>query len=233
MRAIKAISFDLDDTLWECYPAIERADQALMAFLHERCDVMKTQLTRESFYDLRASFIRRHPHLLGDVSLLRRGLLVELLQACDDHHTLAEEAYAFFYHARSQVDLYPDALPVLTALKEGYALAALTNGNADLGIIGIDHLFAEAHFATLDCPAKPEPDMFHRTCDALGIAPNELMHVGDNPETDVMGARNAGAVTVWINRTGMDWPDALEPADADITTLDELPAIVRQWGAHV
>ncbi len=222
MHTIKAISFDLDDTLWECEPAINRAEHALLTFLSERCQMIKNRYNEKNYHKKKIAFMRGNKQLQGDVSRMRKALLKELLADCAVHKGLVEEAFAHFYFIRSEVDLYADSIIVLQRLNQRYQLAALTNGNADLQQIGIAHLFSKILTASLECPAKPDPYMFLHTCKSFQIAPDQLLHVGDNPETDIAGARNAGAKTVWINRTAMDWPAALPCADFEVKDLHEL-----------
>lgn len=226
MQDIKAISFDLDDTLWECDPVIRRAENSMLEFLTSRCDVMKNRYTLDSYSELKMAFMRENRHLHGDVSRMRLALLQHLLADCETHKDLAPDAYAHFYRMRSTLDLYADSLAALELLYRNYPLAALTNGNADLRQIGIADFFRQIHIASLECPAKPQPHMFRITCEAFGIESHELLHVGDNPETDIEGARNAGAKTVWINRSAMKWPEELPRADYEIQNLNELIALL-------
>ena len=222
MQQVKAISFDLDDTLWECDSVIRRAENALLSYLEERCDLMKSRFKEGDYYELKVNFMRDNIHLAGDVTRMRKAFLTHILADCDLHKDMVEEAFSHFYRVRSDVELYTDSKPVLQVLSDHYPLAALTNGNANLRQIGLEELFVQIHYASLECPAKPEPDMFHRTCEALSIDSHELLHVGDNPETDIEGARNAGALSVWINRTEMSWPAELQAADYEIKNLNEL-----------
>jgi putative hydrolase of the HAD superfamily len=53
---------------------------------------------------------------------------------------------------------------------------------------------------------KPERAIFHAAAAALGVAPEQILFVGDNVEADIVGAANAGMVTAWMRR-GRDWPD--------------------------
>ena len=133
----------------------------------------------------------------------------------------------FFYHARSQVTLYAEANPVLESLKKEFKLSALTNGNADLALVGIDHLFDDIQHASLTNPPKPDSAMFHKTASALGVEAAHILHVGDNPEADVQGGRKAGSMTVWFNQNKADWPDHLPPADFEIDNLSTLITIMR------
>ena len=54
-----------------------------------------------------------------------------------------------------------------------------------------------------------------------GVAPEQVLHVGDDPELDVRGAHAAGLRTAWLNRRGEAWPHAVEP-DVTFTDLSAL-----------
>ena len=69
--------------------------------------------------------------------------------------------------------------------------------------------------------------MFRSGCERLGVSPVAAAYVGDNPHLDVVGARNAGLTAIWLNRTGADYPEDLQPPDHTITTLAELPALLH------
>ena len=227
MQTIRGISFDLDDTLWECEPVIRRAETSLLTWLHARCEHIADNFDMAAFMTYKQAFMRENQSLWGDVSRMRRALLTDLLGRCELHRDLVEEAYAHFYQVRSEVEFYEDALPALRWMQARYPLAALTNGNADLQRIGIAPLFKRIFYATLECPAKPDAHMFVETCKDFGIQPHELLHVGDNPYTDVEGARRAGARTVWIKRAEMEWPTELAPAEVEVKDLNELVALLE------
>lgn len=222
MQRIKAISFDLDDTLWECEPVIHKAETSMLSYMAERCDIVRDRYTMTQFLEKKSAFMQENEHLHGDVTRMRRALLEDMLKDSDPAHLSVEDTFQHFYQVRSEVTLYKDVLVGLQRLAKHYPLAALTNGNADLSQIGIAPLFAEIHYATLECPAKPAAHMFHKTCKNLGIEPYQLLHVGDNPHTDIEGARLAGARTVWIKRFPMTWPTELATADYEIENLDQL-----------
>lgn len=192
----------------------------MLTFMQTNCEPFRAQYDMARFVEKKTHFMQNNRHLMGDVTRMRLALLEELIG--DSHSHLIEDAFRIFCKARSDVEFYDDALAGLEVLSQHYALAALTNGNADLNVIGIEHYFSEIHYASLECPAKPDKHMFERTFEGLNIQPNELLHVGDNPRTDVDGARRAGAKTVWIKRFEMSWPDGLPKADFEVTTLDEL-----------
>jgi putative hydrolase of the HAD superfamily len=69
---------------------------------------------------------------------------------------------------------------------------------------------------------KPDPAIFRRAADRLGLAPDACMFVGDNPVADVLGARNAGMRAVWLEK-GIAWPEE-EVRGETIRALPELLA---------
>ena len=100
--------------------------------------------------------------------------------------------------------------------------------DADIERIGIAHLFRFS-ISSRECGvAKPAPEIFHAACDRLGLAPHAVLHVGDDPDLDVAGARAAGLRTAWINRTGgawshRQWPDLIVH---DLAALAEQLAVI-------
>jgi len=149
-----------------------------------------------------------------------------LLAEFDYPVTLAEEAFHVFYRARSEVELYEDALDVLSLLKTRYRLAAITNGNADLDLIGIAPYFDVVLAANMESAPKPEPDMFHECLSVLELPSQALLHVGDNPVTDVIGGRNAGVQTLWFNQYNEIWPDHLPLPHFQARTLSDIGTLL-------
>jgi len=222
LNRVRAVSFDLDDTFWDCAPAIIKAEETLYQWLEKHYPAITDAHSREDMPIMRAAMYETHPHLATDVTLMRKAFLEELLQPhLNDNHT-AEHAFDVFYRARSEVVLYEGTHELLQALKNTHQLAAITNGNADLKQIGLAHYFEDIQRAAIDNPPKPSSHMFDTCCSNLGIAANQLLHVGDNPKTDVFGAQQAGAHTVWFNQLEARWPDELKSADFEVRSLPEL-----------
>ena len=225
---IRAITFDLDDTLWDVWPVVERAEQRLHAWLEHYYPRIPALFTSLELRTVCFEIAKQHPHLAHDRSALRKeGLLLAAKQA-DYAEFQVESAFQIFYAARNEVVLFAEVLTVLERLSRCYILGALSNGNADIGLIGLDHLFAFAINAVDVGAAKPEPAMFKAACRYLGVLPQQIVHVGDNPEHDISGAMRAGMRAVWVNRTGREWPGG-ERADAEIKTLEELEVLLERW----
>ena len=226
LQFIKVVSFDLDDTLWDCEPAIIRAERVLHQWLTDNTPKIAERYDVDALRSHRMSFNAKFPELTCDVTALRKASLAALMEEVNYPVEYAEVAFSTFYRARSEVNLYHDAISVLESLKQGYSLTALTNGNADLGIAGVHHLFDDVQRASVSLAPKPAPDMFHVTAENLAVKPHEILHVGDNPETDVGGSHNAGTMSVWFNQHQDIWPDHLQPADIEIGGLGELVTIL-------
>lgn len=108
-------------------------------------------------------------------------------------------------------------------------LVALTNGNADVHRLGMGHYFVASLSAVEVGAAKPERLMFEAAADSTGIPMQSLIHVGDDPVTDVAGAARHGLRAVWLNRTGAPWPVEVPPvAYHEIRSLDQLPGLLKR-----
>ena len=142
----------------------------------------------------------------------------------------AEQAFSEFLQERHKVVLYEEALGVLEELAASYKLGALTNGNADIYKTDAGEYFDFAFLAEDVGASKPHPDMFHAALQHAGVGPDAIVHVGDNPEHDIRGAREVGMHTVWMNSQDEPWPGG-ERADREITSLTQLPAAIASLEA--
>lgn len=230
MTTIRAISLDLDDTLWPIWPVIERAEAALHAYLARHCPRTASAYPVARMRALREQVATEHPHLAHDFSAQRMICLERALQASGDDSAHARPAFEALYVERNRVGFYADALPALDALAARFPLAALTNGNADLKRIGIDQRFSVIVAARDLGVAKPERAIFEHTARQLGLAPEEVLHVGDDPRLDVDGAARAGMRTCWINRERATWPAMLIRPELEVRTLDRLVAALAEGG---
>jgi len=222
---IKAITFDLDDTLWAITPVIERAEQRVHAWLEQRYPRLAERYDVEAMRALRVEVERRHPHVAHDLGFLRRETFRIAALECGCDERAADGAFALFMEARHDLTPFDDVLPVLADLRRRYRLGALSNGNADLQRLGLDGYFDFALSAQEVGRAKPHPEMFARACTAAGAKSEEVVHVGDHPEHDVLGAAQAGLRTVWVNRDARPWQGEGVP-DAQIADLFELDAVL-------
>ena len=218
---IRAISLDLDDTLWPIEPAILRAEERLHRWLSEHCPPVAEAYPMPAMRALRERVSAEHPHLAHDFTAQRKISLRTALVPHGYDEDKVEAAFEVFFCARNDVEVYADTLPALRRLASRYPLVSLTNGNADLQRIGLHSLFMHTISARELGIAKPDPKIFLHACERLRVAPAQVLHVGDDPDLDVRGAREAGMATVWLNRRGETWSHSLQP-DLTFTDLSAL-----------
>jgi len=202
--SIRAVTLDLDDTLWPFAPIGARIERVLDAWMREHSPATAEMFPVEAMRALRERVWRENPHLAHDMGALRRMTLERALRESGGNPALVDAAYEAFYAERNRVEFYPDALDALARIAARVPVVALSNGNADLARIGLDHLFTAQLSACTFGRAKPDPAIFLAACELLELPPDEVLHVGDHPEADVAGAARAGLRSCWINRTGDD-----------------------------
>jgi putative hydrolase of the HAD superfamily len=226
---IEVITFDLDNTLWDVEPALLRAEDAQRNWLLAHRPGAIEDYDHEALWQFKQAVWKRHPELLHHVSQMRIVMLYELQRAAgygeDDARAGAERAFAAFLEERHRVTLYEEALEVLEELAGRYTLGALTNGNADIYKTDAAEYFDFAFLAEEVGASKPAPDMFHAALARSGAPAASIVHVGDNPEHDIQGAREVGMRTVWMNGRGQVWPGGPAP-DREINNLRQLPRAI-------
>ena len=204
-----AITLDLDDTLWPVRPALERADQATDAWLREHYPTVAAAWPVEALQALRLQIASEREDLAHDISAQRRLALQHVFARSGVTAGPVDTLWEIYFAARNQVELYADSADALRRMARRFPLASLTNGNADLKRVGIEAYFASHIRASEVGYAKPDRRIFLAAATQLGVAPEDILHVGDDPLRDIAGARAAGLRTAWINREGAAWPVAL------------------------
>ena len=208
---IRAITLDLDDTLWPIGPVMLRAEQRLDDWLRTHCPPVAAAYPIAAMRALRDRIAGENPDLAHDFTSQRLLCLRAALQphGYGDEHV--DAAFAEFYAARNEVECYADALPALERLAASYPLVSLSNGNADLERIGIARFFHFSLSSRSFGKAKPAAEIFHAACAGLGLPADEVLHVGDDALVDVVGASEAGLRSAWLNRSGAAWDHARTP----------------------
>jgi len=223
---LRALCFDLDNTLWDVWPVIRRAEQAMYDFLALRYPRVVAALTVEQMRAAREQTAAAHPQMRHDFSFLRMQTLRDHARDFGYGAGMAEEAFEAFIQARNEVVLYDDVLPALERLGTRFRLFTASNGNADLAKIGLAHYFERSVAARHVGALKPDPVIFHKVIEGTDLAPGDVAYVGDDPELDIEGARRAGMQAVWVNREDAEWPARLMPPALEVRTLDELQAVL-------
>jgi putative hydrolase of the HAD superfamily len=220
---IKAISLDLDDTLWPIWPVIARAEQALQDWLRPQAPQTAGFLAdSERRLALRRAVQAERPEIGHDLRTLRQELIRRALQQHDEDMALVAPAYEVFIAERMRVELYDDARPALAWLAQRFPVVAVSNGNADLHRVGLGAYFHAGLSAQEFGVGKPDARIFHAAAQAAGVLPHEVLHVGDDAALDVVGALEAGLQTAWVNRAGHDWPHETHRPHATVEDMAEL-----------
>ncbi|GGZ47081.1 hydrolase [Streptomyces inusitatus] len=134
----------------------------------------------------------------------------------------------YMVHYEAAWSLFPDAVPALDLLAGEYRHAVLSNSSFPVQDHKLRVLGVRDRFETLLCAAelgvaKPAAEAFHTACEALGLPPEEVAYVGDEPDIDARGAAEAGLFGIWLDRAGVGG----RPELIRITGLDGLPALLR------
>jgi HAD superfamily hydrolase (TIGR01549 family) len=227
---IRAITIDLDDTLWPIEPVMLRAEQRLDQWLQAHCPPVAEAFPIAAMRALRERIAAENPELAHDFTSQRLLCLRAAMQPHGYGEQHVDAAFAEFYAARNEVECYGDALPALERLAARFPLVSLSNGNADLERIGLARFFHFSISSRSFGKAKPAVEIFHAACAGLDLPPQEVLHSGDDPALDVLGASAAGMRSAWLNRTGAVWQHAVKP-DVVARDLDELAGLLEQGQA--
>ena len=219
---VKAISLDLDDTLWPIWPTIERAEKVLHDWLVDNAPMAAALFSSPSaLREIRDYMAANRPDLKNDLSAVRRESIRLALYRAGENPLLAEQAFEVFFAERQRVTLFEDAQPALQFLASRFPLVSVSNGNADIARVGLSEYFRAAISAREFGVGKPDPRIFHAAAGAVEVSPENVLHVGDDATLDALGALNAGMQAAWVNRSDNLWPHEQEP-HVTLTTLTEL-----------
>ena len=228
---IKSISFDLDDTLWPLMPNIVEAEKTTNEWIKENFPGTAALLGKQDVIEIRDKLIKEDPNLMNQISDLRKLMFYELnIRAGygkEESENMAEEAFKIYFKGRNAVTFYEGVIETLELLKKDYSLGVVTNGNADLQVIGIDNLF-DYIFSAADLNAhKPDPVMFEAVINRTGLRAEEICHIGDPPINDVKASLDFGMTPIWFNYEKASFP--LEGIEvAEFSDWNSLPDLIKK-----
>lgn len=215
---IRAVLFDLDNTLYDHDPAFEAWANHFVA-THFPAE-QQVRLTRvlQQMIALDATGKQSHAELFTRLKTLFPSLPPEVDELC----------YAFYMRWLEQMTLTEDAMHLLNALDAAQIpFGIITNGpvqqNLKLDRLGLSArakcIFISAVFGT----HKPDPAIFRAAAEALNLSCEQILFVGDSPEADICGAKGVGMQTAWLHRGG-SWPASLTryTPDFHLDSLNQL-----------
>ncbi|MFN8526790.1 MAG: HAD family hydrolase [Chloroflexota bacterium] len=212
--SIRAVLFDLDDTLFDHHAGMRAGVRAARA-LH-------TGLASRPFDEVVAdhSRILEEMHiefLAGRVTF--EGAWVErfrrlLTQYELDHEPQTPVELAATYRAAmvSSRRIVPGADDLLQCLRGRVSIGIVTNNTrreqeTKLAHLGLDQYVDDLVTSEEIGAAKPSPEIYHAALQRVGCRADEAVMLGDNWYNDVHGATLVGIRAIWLNRHGLDNPD--------------------------
>ncbi|ART80440.1 HAD-IA family hydrolase [Oceanisphaera avium] len=225
LMPVKVISFDLDDTLYDNVPVITAAEAWLLQTLKNHRPE-STLLSKESLATIKRQLLVSEPELAHDVSALRLRILTHGLQQQGLSERaageLAEEFYQGFLTERGKITVPDMSHQVLTELAQRYPLAVITNGNLPIAHTPLAPYFKTVLRAGIDGRMKPAADMFNTLAEQMGVQINEILHIGDHINTDVLGAVHAGCQAIWLNDQGRHTGDLQCLPHVELERLEQM-----------
>lgn len=227
-----AISFDLDDTLYDnrqvIHTTVEKTHQALQSW-HPALQF----ITIEQYQAVRCQVGLQQPELVDDATALRQATTQQVMrQAGLNPHQVeqgTEQVMTVFRQWRSAIAIPATTHRTLALLAAQMPLVGITNGNADPRLLGIEAYFQFILRAGPDGKAKPAVDLYTLAAEQLALPPQRILHVGDDLETDIRGALAAGYQSCWINdrqQNLMSARSARLVPHVEISQLDSLASLL-------
>lgn len=228
LSEIKVISFDVDGTLWDFDGAMRYALRQSLQELGQRHPEAVSLLNVERMIEIRD---QTHESLRGMVTDLERVRLESFRRSLEsvgrpDDGLALRLCMTYFERRDSKRIPFPDVIPSIDALKDRYKLGILSNGNTCPKLLGLGESF---EFIVMSPDhngiEKPDPRLFEIALSEANCTPEELLHVGDSEESDVLGAKHIGVKSVWVNREGHSSVSGTA-ADFQVSSLIELKDIL-------
>jgi len=240
VATLRAILFDVDDTLYSttAFAALARR-RAVEAMVAQGLDLPFEEVTRE-LYEVIGEFTSNYSHHF-DKLLLR---LPRESWAGINRAILIAAGITAYHATKSELQAFPDVLPFMarvkahTDLRLGIVTHGLEMKQAEkLLLLGVlPYIDRGAIFISDQVGiSKPNPKLYTKALDDLGLAPEETMYVGDNPAHDIDPPNGLGMITVRMRRENRYTEvESLTRADYDIGSLSELvPALESDFGLEL
>ena len=220
MGIIKAVLFDLDDTLLDRQTAFLQVARAF----YSSYAVVREKHTQEEVVSLLVSWDAIDPP--------PQHPFERALDTWPDIGISTEGMMEWYYEElRRAIKLDKRALALLVDLNiKGIPWGVVTNGSArqhlKVKAAGLENITPFVIVSDEFGHRKPEPAIFYEALRRLGEIPAEdTLFVGDNPDTDIKGAQGVGMQTAWI-RLGRRFPARLSSPDYQIDHVDELRPVL-------
>ncbi len=232
---IRAIFFDLDDTLIRYNAAYElalAASHAVLAGCHGHVTVGDLRTAIYAAYEKRFGYGTPGFAGLGTlpVGVLRAVLTGDALTAlgvAPEPGLIAELIAEHEKIEAQEIRPFADTRETIQTLARSFPLGVITNGPSAMQRGKLTALELTGAFRVIVVDSEfghPKPDgrIFAHAAESVGFAPDELLFVGNSPEADVAGAVAAGWCCAWLNADGMQLPPGVPTPSYVLRTLAEV-----------
>ena len=227
LTGIKAVSFDADGTLWDFDKVMRHSLRQTLLELRSIDPEAESALNIEKLIRTREQVFGELKSTMINLEKIRfegfKRSLRDIGRPDDELALHLNEVY--LKHRYGNIELFPDVLPTLNALRQRYTIGLVSNGNSYPERCGLANVFHFVVFATQCGAWKPDRRIFLTAVEKAGCSIQELLHVGDSQQEDIMGATAAGIKSIWVNRNGAP-RDLGNAADHEISSLEELLEIL-------
>jgi len=229
LKSFKAISFDLDDTLYDNHRVMDKAEADFITYLNKTYTNL-AELTSNQWGLYKNILSNEEPELIHDVSLWRIEILkrIMIIYGISEYKAIeyAQDAFKVFLRLRSDFIVPADNIKLLGDLAKHYPVIAITNGNVNAKRINLADKFMFILMAGQEFKAKPAPDLFVEAAKRLKIDVEDILHIGDDLLTDIYGPQHCGAQSIWFNQHHMPLDKAKLLPCIEIHHLNHLYSII-------
>ena len=207
MEKIKAIFFDLDDTLVDSRKAEQDASIEFKKLFSE-FNKMSDEYFADLWHRVASKQYERYSrkeisYEMNKINRIKEIFATVNIQKNDDEASKIFKVYLKMYENNWKP--FKDTIETLEILKDKYKIGLITNGDSKqqrkkLKLTSLENYFAEYIISSEVDISKPAKEIFEIACKKINEIPKNCIMVGDNFKLDVQGAINAGLNAVWINR---------------------------------
>ena len=233
-KNIKAVLFDVDDTLFDRKLAQKKVCNLIVEQLPRVFKALKMARIQEAF--LKSDQISTDMFNSGASSEglrdKRSRLFLQLLGIKEEYAAMVTELYVRDYPLmNSPID---GAIPVVKKLSRKFTVGVVSNGFPDvqfrkLETMGLNDLFSCIVLSEVIGIRKPDPAIFQKAASIIHIKPADCLYIGDSYINDVIGAKNAGMQACWLNLESIKPQDETVKADFIISNLEELLPVLEKY----
>jgi 2-haloalkanoic acid dehalogenase type II len=204
---VTCLCFDLDGTLCDLWKGEKIAKFKLIDELIKYTDEPRDKVSKN--YNTTWSDIKHHYMKMVDDGLTEHQIRSQHIDMMFKKYRINEnpERFATLHQetTMTNIEIYPDAEKVVTELAKRYPVCMITNGATDnqqekIKRLPFRNLFKEIIISQEIGLHKPSPTIFDTMTVRMNTKPSEMIYIGNDYKKDILGAKDTGWKTVWVDR---------------------------------